>query len=149
MEFAAKHLQQEIDMVTHAAECLDLIWSNNSELVSGCQAESFTEFSDHKLVIAHTTFKLGREKAVLEQQFMCLVASRYNALDFNKAPWTEIETELGNIDWSPMEDLSWTPQSGNKVWLWMAGSLTCHQLYLVCHKGQYLDRYCSSSTSQA
>ena len=84
--------------------------------MSGCQAESFTEFSDHKLVIAHTTFKLGREKAVLEQQFMCPVASRYNGLDFNKAPWTEIETELENIDWSPMEDLSKTSPDSALSW---------------------------------
>ena len=137
--------------------------------MSGCQAESFTEFSDHKLVIAHTTFKLDREKAVLERQFMCPVASRYNALDFNKAQWTDIEAELGNIDWSPMEDLSKTSPDSALSWFHEKvlsvldqhvpkrkirsgkpkSKMTCHQLYLECHKGQYLDQYCSCSTSQA
>ena len=44
------------------------------------------------------------------------MASIYNAFDFNKAPWTEIETKLGNIDWSPMEDLSKTSPDSALAW---------------------------------
>ena len=56
MEFAAKHcLLQVVEGATHATECLDLIWTNNCDLVSSCQLEDYRQFSDHKLVTANTT----------------------------------------------------------------------------------------------
>ena len=117
MELAAKHfMQQEVDMPTHAAECLDLILTNNCDLVSGCQTENFPSFSDHKLVIAHTTFHLNEERDKLEQQYLCPVASRYNALDFNKASWAEVETKSGQVDWKPMDELSKSSPDDALTW---------------------------------
>ena len=117
MELAAKYfMQQEVDMPTHAAECIDLIFTNNCDLVSGCQTENLPLFSDHKLVIAHTTFHLNEEREKLEQQYLCPVASRYNALDYNKAPWAEVETKLGQVDWKPMDELSKSSPDDALAW---------------------------------
>ena len=59
-------------------------------------------------MVAHSTFKLGKVKNTLKPQFLCPVASRYNALDFHNAPWAEIENMLSEVYWSHMEDLSET-----------------------------------------
>ena len=72
VELAARHcLQQVVEGATHGAECLDLVWTNNSDLVSSCGKEDFGEFSDHKLITANTTYKLGKEVESLEEQFLC------------------------------------------------------------------------------
>ena len=43
--FAVKHcLIQQVDMVTHGAEVLDLIFTNNPDLVSSVSAESWPKF---------------------------------------------------------------------------------------------------------
>ena len=62
VEFAAKHfLQQVVEGPTHAAECLDLIWTNNCDLVSSSGQEDCSQFSDHKLVTANTTYKFSQK----------------------------------------------------------------------------------------
>ena len=46
LEFAAKHcLQQAVHGPTHGAECLDLIWSNNMDLISSCERTNCGQFS--------------------------------------------------------------------------------------------------------
>ena len=87
VQFAARHfLQQEVEGPTHAAECLDLIWTNNWDLVSSCEREDCGRFSDHKLITANTTYKISTENADLEEQFLCETGRRYKILDFHKAP---------------------------------------------------------------
>ena len=55
---ASKHsLLQEVEHATHAIEILDLVFSNNCELVSSIVVEDWTTFTDHKLVIAHTNYQ--------------------------------------------------------------------------------------------
>ena len=71
VELAAKHcLLQVVDGATHAAECLDLIWTNNCDLVSSCQLEDYQHFSDHKLLTANTTYKFNQKEEALEEQFL-------------------------------------------------------------------------------
>ena len=107
VDFAAKHfLQQVVDGATHAAECLDLIWTNNCDLVSSCGQEDCGQFSDHKLVTASTTYKLSEKQEDLEEQFLCKTGKRYKTLDFSKAPWPDIEKLLAEVDWKPMEDIA-------------------------------------------
>ena len=102
--------------VTHAAECLDLIWTNNCDLISSCCTETYAEFSDHRLVSANTTFKLNKTDNKKEQQFMCPVGSRYNSMDFSKADWCQVNTELSKIDWEPMKDIANTSPDAALSW---------------------------------
>jgi hypothetical protein len=109
VDFAAKHfLQQVVQGPTHAAECLDLIWTNNFDLVSSCDQEDCRQFSDHKLVTARTTYKLNQEQENTDEQFLCTTGKRYKALDYSKASWPVISEELAKLDWKPMEELSKT-----------------------------------------
>ena len=65
---ASKHfLVQEVVEPTHAAEVLDLVFTNNCELVSGVNVESWPAFSDHKLVVLDTTFQPPKKNTDLEQ----------------------------------------------------------------------------------
>ena len=59
---------QEVDLATHAVEILDLVFTNNCELLSSVLVESWDRFSDHKLVISNTTYQLGKSEMLLEQQ---------------------------------------------------------------------------------
>ena len=76
-ELAANHfIQQEVEGATHGAECLDLIWTNNSDLISSCEKEDWSQFSDPKLIIAHTTYSLCQDEAQMEEQFLCETSRR-------------------------------------------------------------------------
>ena len=104
VDLAAKHcLLQVVEGATHGVECLDLIWTNNWDLVSSCNLDTFSQFSDHKMVTASTTFKINQKEALLEEQFLCSTGKRYKSFDFSKAPWPLIEQQLGEIDWQPMQ----------------------------------------------
>ena len=117
VQFAARHfLQQEVEGPTHAAECLDLIWTNNWDLVSSCEREDCGKFSDHKLITANTTYKINNEDADLEEQFLCETGRRYKILDFHKAPWEQVEADLEKVDWSQMEDLANTSPEAALKW---------------------------------
>ena len=116
MEFAAKHfLQQFVLGPTHGVECLDLIWSNNADLISSCMRED-CHVSDHSLVTASTNYILDRDQGSTDEQFLCSSGRRYKAMDFNKAVWPEVEAELSKIDWTPMEDISKTDPEAALAW---------------------------------
>ena len=99
-------LIQEILEPTHATEVLDLVFTNNCELVCGTHLENWTAFTDHRLVVVDTTFKVATETTTLEEQFLCDTGKRYAALNFNKAVWKDIIDELENTAWDTMEQLS-------------------------------------------
>ena len=107
VDMASKHfLVQEVVEPTHAIEVLDLVFTNNCELVSEVNVESWPAFSDHKLIVMDTTFQPPQKKTDLKQQFLCDTGRRYAALNFNKAPWQDITADLEIIDWSYMEQLA-------------------------------------------
>ena len=117
VEFAAKHcLLQVVDGPTHAAECIDLIWTNNCDLVSSCWQEDCSQFSDHKLVTANTTYRLNQKQEHLDQQYLCSTGKRFKSLDYSKAPWPEIEQDLQQIDWQPMEEIARNSPTEALVW---------------------------------
>ena len=108
-ELASKHaLLQQVEQPTHAVETLDLVYTNNCELVNSIMVEDWTAFSDHRLVIVLTYFKLRRDDSAKEEQFLCETGRRYKALNFHLAPWTELKTELDSIDWGHMQELAKT-----------------------------------------
>ena len=107
IDLANKHcLLQEVDLATHAVEILDLVFTNNCELLSSVVVESWSQFSDHNLVIANTTFQLGHSERLPEQQYLCDTGKRYGALNFHKAPWEEVKKELAKVNWETLESLA-------------------------------------------
>ena len=66
IDLANKHcMLQEVDHATHAVEILDLVFTNNCELLSSVKVESCDRFSDHRLVISNTTYQLGQSEMLL------------------------------------------------------------------------------------
>ena len=95
-------LVQKVDKPTHGVEVLDLIFCNNSEMISSILVESWPAFSDHSLVAATTSFRLGN---TLDRDEVHLLeyGRKLKRLDFNKAQWDQVQSELGDVNWSEME----------------------------------------------
>ena len=102
-DFATRHsLVQQVDLPTHGVEILDLIFTNNPDLVSSVMVESWPAFTDHKLVTASTSFILGTEPEK-EEIHLLECGKRLKKLNFNKAEWVEVQAELAECDWSDLE----------------------------------------------
>ena len=105
-EVAVKHsLIQQVDQTTHGREILDLIFSNDEDLVSSVSVEAWPAFTDHSLITAAVSYKLEKE-VTLEEIHLLESGRRLKKLNFNKAPWSEIQSELRKLDWSPMVELA-------------------------------------------
>ena len=94
-----------MDQTTHGREILDLIFSNNEDLVSSVSVEAWPAFTDHSVVSAVVSYKLEKEQD-LEESHLLESGRRLKKLNFNKAPWPEIQAELRIVDWSPMVELA-------------------------------------------
>jgi hypothetical protein len=105
-DLALKHsMIQQVDQVTHGREILDLIFSNNEDLVSSVTVAAWPAFTDHSVVTASVSYKLEKENAA-EETHLLDSGRRLKKLNFMKAPWPEIQGELRKIDWSPMKELA-------------------------------------------
>ena len=96
-------LIQQVDKPTHGVEILDLIFSNDQDLVSSVSVEAWPRFTDHKIVTACVSYQVGADPAIKEK-YLLECGRRLKKLNFNKAPWEEIKHELSEVDWSDMED---------------------------------------------
>ena len=106
-DLATNHsLLQQVESPTHAVKLLDLVFTNNCELLRNTEVKNWALFSDHKLVIANTYFQLEKVSCDKKEQFLCDTGKRYNALNFHLAPWAELKAELSSIDWSNLEELA-------------------------------------------
>ena len=102
-DFATKHsLVQHVDQPTHGIEVLDLIFTNNPNLVSSVTVESWPAFTDHKVLTATTSFLLGPQPEK-EEVHLLECGRRLKRLNFNRAEWIEIQAELSEFDWSDLE----------------------------------------------
>ena len=102
-DFATKYsMAQQVDQPTHGVEVLDLIFTNNPDLISSVAVEPWPAFTDHKLVTAFTSFALGTEPGK-EEMHLLECGKRLKRLNFNKAQWVEVQAELGECDWSDLE----------------------------------------------
>ena len=54
-------------------------------------------------VITFTSFKNRKSEPDIVKQHMCAVGGRYLALDFHKAPWADVRSDLAKIDWEEMK----------------------------------------------
>ena len=103
-DLATRHsLIQQVEQPTHGVEVLDLIFSNNPDMISSVMVESWPLFTDHKLVTAFTSYELG---SVPQKEEIHLLdcGRRLKNLNFNKAQWAEIHAELEEVDWGEMEE---------------------------------------------
>ena len=97
------HLIQEVNKPTHGANILDLVWTNDSHLVSSVIVDDWPAFTDHRVVIANSCYRLGRQEDVREEVHLLETGKRLKKLDFSKADWNLIQSELEKLDWSSME----------------------------------------------
>ena len=106
VDFAAKYcLQHVVDGPTHGAECLDLISTNNRDLVSFCKLSMFRIFADHKVVSAHTSFSFIENNTVIQdEQYLCPKTKRYKSLDYLKARWPLVNQQLSEVEWGTIKD---------------------------------------------
>ena len=58
------------------------------------EVESWEKFTDHKDVTATVIYQKEIPEMTHEEAHLLEVGLRYGKLDFNKAPWTEIQAEL-------------------------------------------------------
>ena len=93
-------------------EILDLIWSSNPDLISNVLVDTFKDFTDHSVITATTTYRLDRE-VNKEEQFLLDSGQRFKRLDFNKAPWPNIQKRMRQVDWAPLEVLAKDSVTGN------------------------------------
>ena len=70
---------------------------NDHDLVSSVSVESWPRFTDHRLVIANVSYQLG-DGVDIKESYLLDCGRRLKRLNFNKAPWIEIQAELTEID---------------------------------------------------
>ena len=63
-------LIQQVDRPTHGVEILDLIYTNDPDLVSSVSAEPWPIFTGHKLVTASVSYRLGSETKPVEKHLL-------------------------------------------------------------------------------
>ena len=90
VDFCVKHsLQQEVDQVTHGVEILDLLFTNNCELVNSVGVEGWELFTAHKIVTVNTNYQYSKQETQQNRQYLCDMGRRYVPLNFHLAPWSE------------------------------------------------------------
>ena len=97
------HLIQLVDKPTHDASILDLIWTNDTHLISSTVVEDWQAVTDQRIVLAHSTYGLGKQEVRKEEVHLLESSRRLKILDFHKADWCLVQSELRKVDWSQME----------------------------------------------
>ena len=119
-ELMAKHsMVQTVDSATHGHEVLDLIWTNNQDLLSDIKVTPYLEFTDHSIITATTSYKVKEEKSK-EHMFLLESGRRLKALDFPRAPWPAVRARLQHLDWSPMVEQARESPTAAYNWLMAA-----------------------------
>ena len=107
-DLAVRHcFVQQVDRATHGTEILDLILTNNHDLVSSVSVDPWPRFTDHSIVTANVSYHL-RPEVHAEETHLLDSGKRLKALNFNKAKWVEIQTELNEVDWTEMKEAAKT-----------------------------------------
>ena len=104
IDLASKHsMIQQVDKVTHGREILDLVFTNDCDLISSVEVEDWPTFTDHKLINLSVSYKNKQIRQIIETQSLCETGQRYKNLNFLLAPWDNIKEELEKINWEEME----------------------------------------------
>ena len=62
-----------------------------------------SKFTDHRVVTANVSYQL-EDGIDTKETHLLECGRRLKRLNFNKAPWVEIQAELSEIDWAEMEE---------------------------------------------
>ena len=118
-------MTQIINGATRKDEMLDLIFTNNSELIHDIDSKPRPNISDHNLVTAVTGYFYKqtcnfRETSESEE---LTVSERFQALNFHEADWNGIQLEIQerlrlNNDWMVLSEME--PDEG---FLWFYSQL--------------------------
>ena len=96
------NLTQQVGVPTREKEVLFLVWSNDPDLVSNIQVDSFPVFTDHSVVTATTSYRLDKE---LKKDEQFLLESGFLAFNTNQTAAVRLEsigdTGQGERDCSP------------------------------------------------
>ena len=112
-----KHsMVQIVDRPTHGTEILDLIWTNNRELVTDIEVTPYLQFTDHSVITAATSYKV-QEVRSKEPMHLLDSGRRLLALDFPRAPWPAVRAALQQVDWSPMAERARESPAAAYSWL--------------------------------
>ena len=102
---------QVIGKPTRKNKILDLMFTNNSELVHHVTTKSWESFTDHNIVTI--TVNYSNEAGELHEvdeaddaiQRDLSIPERYSNLYFKDDPWKEVDSELLKVDLTPMSEL--------------------------------------------
>ena len=86
---------------------LTCFFTNDHTLVTNVSTEQHSHCSDHNLISIGASWvleKKDQQVASTDPENMTH-SQRYNALNFNKAPWSVINLSLSAVDWSPMMNM--------------------------------------------
>merc|ERR1712082_572747 len=87
-------------------EILDLMFTNNSDVVHHVSSDRWESFTDHNVVKISVNYDDdSNDQSESEELIDKSIPGRYNCLNYRKANWTEIENSLNQINWYPMNSL--------------------------------------------
>ena len=110
IELVHQHdMMQVIGQPTRKNEILDIMFTNNSELVHHVTSKSWDYFTDHNIVtitVNYPTDDGGAHEDLNEAAKDNLsIPERYSNLYYADASWEEVDSALNNVNWSTMSDL--------------------------------------------
>ena len=89
-------LSQYVDVQTREKNILDLMLTNNSNLISHCESEK-TELSDHDLVSIYTRYPLHTEQQEMKRK--PFEPHSFRSLNLKKADFSKIKSHLLQVPW--------------------------------------------------
>ena len=92
-------LSQYVDVPTREKNTLDLMLTNNSNLVSHCESEK-TDLSDHDLVSIYTRYPLHTEQKHVKR--INFELHSFRSLNLKKADFTKIKSRLQEVPWDEL-----------------------------------------------
>ena len=99
------NMAQYIDKITHGREILDLIFSNDPNLVHSVSTESLPSFTDHMLVTLRVNYELQKPPE-RSSEYILDSARRLSRLNFHEAKWQNVREELKQQSWLKMKEIA-------------------------------------------
>ena len=102
LSFMNSHFMSQMSLApTHGRNCLDLVLTNNVNLISSIGTEqNDVSLTDHNLLKVITMLGPGkREKVDVTRDFYTTIINRYNLKDATESDWSKYQAVLSKNDW--------------------------------------------------
>ena len=105
------NMTQVVSLATREKETLDLIFSNNPDLIHDIDSTPCPQVSDHNLVTAMTSYYYKKElNSSGPQEKELTISDRFKKLNFHEADWDGIQSDLReslrlNNDWVILSEM--------------------------------------------